>query len=234
MADIIGIPVSLPDVIGTPETLVGISLADLVARLQDDVPAVAGVPTDDSYIRMVKEAARDFSRRCGLVKRATLSIVSGTASYALAADFMKLITLVRLVSHDGIINSPAGLIPVPEGFCEEHTIANGQITFSPTPSYVLAREYKYKAGWALNSSSVYETMGEAEADIVLMKAKALSLDSLWRSNAGSSKFKFAIGDESYDMSEGDTGTTLMSSRDAAQNEYLNACAQYNGNTGRML
>jgi hypothetical protein len=166
-----------------------------------------------------------------------LSIVSGTATYAFANDFLKLISLVSITAHDGIINSPAGLIPVPENFCEEHMIDDGQITFYPTPTYTLARGYRYKAGWVLSEDGydgTYETMGDEEADIVLMKAKASALDSLWRSNAGASKFKFAIGDESYDMSEGDTGESLKKSRDSAVDEYLAACESYNGNTGRML
>ena len=214
-----------------------ITMVELVAQLQEDVPAVDGVPTVEAYARMVKEAVRDFSRRCGRVKRATLNIISGTASYDLEPNFLKMITLISLTAHDGIINSPAGLIPVSENFCEEHTIDNGQITLFPTPSYTLAREYRYKAGWILSEdgySGAYETMGEEEAAIVLMKASALTLDSLWRSNAGASKFKFAIGDESYDMSEGDTGDSLKMSKQTAENAYLDACAIYNGNTGRML
>jgi hypothetical protein len=213
------------------------TLDELVEQLQDDVPAVDGVPTEDSYERMVQEAVRDFSRRCGRKRRATLNIVSGTATYDLAADFLKMIALVSFSAHGGIINSPQGLIPVPENFCEEYTINNGQITFYPTPSYSLVREYTYKAAWVLNDEdygAAYATMGDEEADIVLMKAKSSALDSLWRNNAGASKFKFAIGDESYDMSEGDTGTTLQTSRDSANKEYLTACEQYNGNTSRMM
>jgi hypothetical protein len=211
-----------------------ITLDELVLRLQENVPAENGVPKDTQYERMIKEAVRDFSRRCGLVKRAVLHITAGTASYALEADFLKLITLIRLTAHDGVIVSSAGLIPVSPSFIEDHTIANGQITFYPTPNYTLDREYKYKAGWALSEngySGVYETMSEDEADIVLLKAQALAWDSLWRSDAGDS-FKFSIGDESYDMSN--TGNTLMTSKETAESGYLDACQQYNGNTGRML
>ena len=209
-------------------------LSDLVADLQEDVPARDGVPTDEAYERMVREAVRDFSRRCGRVKRATLNIVSGTETYDLAGDFLKLIALISLTAHDGVINAPSGLIPVSADFCEDYTIDNGQITFYPTPSYTLAREYRYKAGWVATADDygdIYETMGEEEADIVLMKAKASALDSLWKANAGNN-FKFQIGDESYDM--GDTGNDLKRSKESAEAGYLQACDQYNGNTGRML
>jgi hypothetical protein len=210
-----------------------ITLDELVTRLQEDVLAVDGIPTEESYIRMVKEAVRDFSRRCGRVRRAILNIVSGTATYDLATDFLKLINLVSLTAHDGIINSPQGLIPVPLGFCEDYTIDNGQITFYPTPTYTLAREYRYKAGWILTNDvyDTYETMGEEEADIVLMKASASALDSLWRNSAGQG-FRYQIGDEMVDKSG--IGDDHKRRSDKAESGYVTACEQYNGNTSRML
>jgi hypothetical protein len=211
-----------------------ITLAELVERLQDDVPARDGVPSEEAYERMVKEAVRDFSRQCGLKKRATLNIVAGTAVYDLAEDFLKLIKFISLTGHGGVINSPAGLIPVPADFCEEFIVNGQQITFYPTPSYSLAREYTYKAAWIATPDDygeVYATMGEEEAGIVLMKASAAALDSLWRNTAGNN-FKFQIGDESYDMT--DAGNDFKRSRDTSTEAYKDACDAYNGNTSRML
>lgn len=210
------------------------TLAELVDQLQEDVPVRDGVPSEEQYERAVKEAVRDFSRRCGRKRRATLNVVSGTATYDLADDFLKLIKFVSLTAHDGIINSAAGLIPVPADFCEEWTINENQITFYPTPAYTLAREYTYKSAWIATEDDygdVYATMGDEEADIVLKKAKASGLDLLWKQSAGSS-FKYQIGDESYDMSN--VGSDFEKSMKAAEGEYMSACDSYNGNTSRML
>lgn len=209
-------------------------LSELVDQLQEDVPAREGIPSEDQYERAVKEAVRDFSRRCGRKRRVTLNVVSGTATYDLADDFLKLIKFMSLTAHDGIINSPAGLIPVPADFCEEWTINEGQITFYPTPAYTLTREYTYKAAWVATPDDygeVYEKMGDEEADIILKKAKASSLELLWKQNAGTS-FKYQIGDESYDMSN--VGNDFEKSMKAAEGEYLRDCDSYNGNTSRML
>lgn len=212
-----------------------ITLEALVDQLQEAIPARDGVPSEDGYERMVKEAVRDFSRRCGRVKRANLSITAGTATYELAADFLKMIAMADLMTPEGLLHSATGhLVAVPDTFQEEATINGREITFHPTPTYSMTRAYRYKAGWVLSEDdylNVYATMGDEEAGIVLLKAEALALDSLWRSNAGNN-FKFQIGDESYDMSG--SGNDLENSRKAAESAYVEACAQYNGNTGRML
>lgn len=210
------------------------TLAELVDQLQEDVPAKDGVPSEDQYERGVREAVRDFSRRCGRKRRTTLNVVSGTATYDLAEDFLKLIKFVSLTANNGIINSPQGLIPVPVDFCEEWTINDGQITFYPTPAYTLIREYTYKAAWIATEDDygeVYETMGDEEADIIMKKAKASALDLLWKQNAGKG-FKYQIGDEMIDKSG--LGDDYKKSMDAADKEYVDACDQYNGNTSRML
>lgn len=209
-------------------------LNELVDQLVEDVPARDGVPSEDQYERMVTEAVRDFSRRCGIKRRASLSIVRGTATYDLADDFLKMIKLMSLTAAHGIINSPAGLIPVPEGFCEETIVDDGQITFYPTPQYSMTREYTYMAAWILTDDDyggLYARMNDEEADIILKLAKASALDLLWKQAAGGN-FKYQIGDESYDMSN--VGDDFEKSKNAAHADYENSCKVYNGNNGRML
>lgn len=210
------------------------TLEDLVDQLEEDVPARNNVPSTTQYERSVMEAVRDFSRRCGKKKRAELSIVSGTASYELPDDFLKMIQLISLTGVDGVINSNNGLIPVSSDFCEEYIIDDGQITFYPTPGYSMTREYTYKRAWIMTGDpgdEEFETMGEEEADIVLKKAKALCLDILAKDQAGRG-FKYQIGDEMVDKSN--VGTDFQKSVKGADDEYIEACDQYNGNTGRML
>ena len=99
------------------------TLADLISELQEDVPAVDGIPSEAQYERAVKEAVDEFSRRCGLEKNTELSIVSGTATYALPDDFLALIEIEDPFDHEGnIIMTATGIIPFSElaPFEEDH------------------------------------------------------------------------------------------------------------------
>ena len=209
-----------------------ILLSDLVDQLEADAPAREGVPSADQYERMVKEAVRDFGRRAGRVKRSTIEVVSGTASYALPADFLKLIRLHSIVAgEDGIIVSSEGLIPVSPHFKERYTILNGEITFYPTPTYTLTRYYSYKAAWALTEDDYgdyYDELTEEESEICLLKAKSAALE-LQANTAAGDGWRYQIGDEMLDKSgqQGAYKTRL----EAAENAYLAAVQNYIGNTG---
>jgi hypothetical protein len=129
------------------------------------------------------------------VKQATLSIVSGTATYTLATDCLKLIALDALANAEGLIISSAGLIPVSPDFEETWLVSNGQITFYPTPTYTLDRDYQYQAGWALDGTSqAYTDMGDEEAGIVLLLAtgKALTMQA---NKAAQEAWQYQLGDE---------------------------------------
>lgn len=205
------------------------TLAVLVAILQSEVPAANSVPTSAQYEQAVKDAVREFSRRCGRSKIATLSIVSGTETYALPADFLSLIFLEALTGIDGVIVSSAGLIPVDADWEEEYTIAGGQITFYPTPSYSMTREYKYKAGWVLTGSGAeqaYATMGEDEAQIVLIKAKGIALEKQVNALAAAGGMKYSLGAVSVDRSSGTD--TLTKRVQELHGDFLAECERYNG------
>jgi len=208
-----------------------ILLSELVALVEEDIPAEGGVPTALQYEQAVKDAVRDFSDRCGVEQIGTLTIVSGTATYDLPADFLKMIQLTSY-SGDGVIySSDSHLIPLPATFCERNTIRNGQITFYPIPSYSMARDFRYKAAWTLTpavdeyDNDEYETLGEREGRIVVLKAKALVSTKKANAVAGDS-IKYSFGAVSEDLSDASTG--LQKDAKRYEDDYLEACNLYNG------
>lgn len=205
------------------------TLAALVTQLQSEVPAVNSVPTSTQYSQAVKDAAREFSRRCGLGKIAELSIVSGTAAYDLPSDFLKLLWLEAISGVDGVIVTSTGLIPVDADWDEEYTIGNGQITFYPTPTYSMTREYKYQAGWVLSGavgSEVYSTMGEFEAQVVMIKAKAIAVEKQAQALSAAGGIKYSLGAVSVDKSSG--SQALAGKADRLHADFIEACENYNG------
>jgi hypothetical protein len=206
-------------------------LSELVDRLVEDIPGEDGTPSTEQYEQAVKDAVRDFSEQCGLEQIGTLNIVSGTAAYDLPADFLKMIMLESFASPDGILNTPQGLIPISANWNERHTIRNGRITFYPTPTYTMPRNIRYKAAWILTvpdedyADEEYETLGEREARIVLLKAQAIALTKQANAQAGSS-LKYSFGAVSEDLST--SSDTSKKSADSLESEYLKACKVYNG------
>lgn len=211
-------------------------LSELVSKLELDVPAEDGVPSTVQYENAVKDAIADFSEQCGLEQIGTLNIVSGTASYDLPADFLKLIRLTALGGEGVLFSTNSQIIPLSgSSWCEKHTIRNGQITFYPIPRYSIAREFAYKAAWigtdiepessGGEADIEYETLGEREARIVLLKAKALASTKKANAQAGSA-IKYSFGAVSEDLG----GVSEASQKDAKtfEDEYLDACSQYNG------
>lgn len=210
-------------------------LSELVDRLSGDVPAEDGVPSEEQYENAIKDAVRDFSERCGVEQISTLSIASGTATYDLPADFLKLIMLTSLTG-EGVLHSASGqLIPVPSTWCEKYTIRNGQITFYPVPRYTLTRDIYYKAAWISTpvdedyGDEDYETLGEREARIVLLKAKSIATEKVYKSQASSGVNKYSLGAVSVD--KGDSITSLEKDIKSFETQYEAACDKYNGQIG---
>jgi hypothetical protein len=213
-----------------------IALSELVEELQENVPAVNGVPILGQYERAVTDAVADFGRRVGRKKFGTLNVVSGTATYDLPADFLKMISLPKLMAqheHNGyggeVLNTHAGLVPLPRhGFREETSIVNGQITFRPTPRYTLAREYSYKAGFALTEDDdgayYYDELGEEEAGIIQFLAQSLAKGKLAAAAGGGISYK--QGDVSVDTTN--QSQNLFTSVDALKAQYVAAVENYIG------
>jgi len=207
-------------------------LSELVSRLEEDVPAVDSVPSTTQYENAIMDAVQDFSERCGLEQIGTLNVVPGTATYSLPADFLKLIVLETFESIDGVIITASGLIPTNVSYEERFTLRNGQITFYPTPTYTMARDYRYKAGWvgteieadgSITADVDYETLGEREARIVLLKAKSIA--STKKANAQDS-IKYSFGAVSEDL--GGSVDALQKDARIFDDEYADACRIYNG------
>ena len=205
------------------------TLTELKAELESEIPAINSVPTSAQYEQAIKDAARAFSRKCGVAKFGELSIVSGTAAYALADDFLRLIWLEALTGVDGVIVSTGGLIPVAAGWEEEYTIVGGQITFVPTPTYSMTREYKYKSAWVLTGNSpdeTYATMGDQEAEIVMIKAKAIALEKQELALSAAGGMKYSLGAVSVDKGSGTEA--LGKKAKFLYGEFDEACREYNG------
>jgi hypothetical protein len=202
------------------------ALADMIAELQEDVPAVSGVPSDAQYERAIKDAVREFSRRCGVVKNGTIVVVSGTAAYALPADFIDLIEIDNAFDpKNHIIMTSTGIIPFSEinPFEEDHSIQNGTITFYPIPNYSMTRYFEYKAAWILETNSYALT--DDEVRIVMLKAKQLAFDKLANASIGQG-FKYTVGNMSVDKST--VGDGFSKRLYELQGEFLMACDKYNG------
>lgn len=205
-------------------------LSELVALVMEDIPQVDDSPTDLQYEQAVKDAVRDFSERCGVEQIGTLTIVSGTATYALPDDFLTMIVLETPMSADGVLHSSGGLIPIPAVWSERYIIRNGQITFHPTPTYSMTRDFRYKAGWVGTELGEYgdvdyETLGEREGRIVAIKAKSLVSGKKANAAAGES-IKYSFGAVSEDLSSASEDYGKDAYR--FQGEYLDACNRYNG------
>jgi len=205
------------------------TLASLVTILQSEVPAVNSVPTTAQYQQAIKDAALEFSRRCGIGKWAQLLIVSGTATYDLPPDFMSMVVLASLTGVDGVLISSTGIIPLATDFSEAHSIINKQITFTPTPTYSMTRDYKYKAGWALtgeSDSETFSTMGDDEARIVLIKARAFAIEKRANALASSGGIKYSLGAVSVDKGGGVDSLSKMAF--TLHGQFVEACDRYNG------
>lgn len=171
-----------------------VSLSTLVSRLQSDVPARNSVPSAEQYERAVTDAVADFSRRCPMERSATLSIVSGTASYALPSDLVRLIQIESLTNASGVILSDVGIIPVSSSYSERLMVQGSNLTIYPTPEYTVDRDIWYLAGQVLDANQDYPDMDESMAGIVLLGAAAKALQ--WQANAAALEaWQYQIGDE---------------------------------------
>lgn len=203
------------------------ALADLISELQEDVPAVDGLPSDAQYERAIKDAISEFSRRCGVKKNGTIDIVAGTANYVLPDDFMSLIEIDDPYDPEHqVVITATGIIPFSElsPFEEELTIRNGILTIFPTPGYSMTRYLEYKAGWILDANNEYD-LTEDEARIVMLKAKSICFEKL--ANAGiATGFRYTVGNMTVDKSGVSDGYSKRQTE--LDNGFITACDRYNG------
>lgn len=200
-----------------------IAFDDLVTELQADVPARGGVPATAQYERAVKDAVADFSRRRPMTLITTLAIVNGTATYDLPDDFLFVIKLDDFTATDGIIHTATGIVPLASDWNERYTINGLTITFTPTPTYTLARTLRYAAGHVLNGSDVYPYLTDVDAGVLLLRAQAIALRKQATAAAAASTgeiVEYAIGDERVKKSSPSQALSAQASSLEAQ--YLAA------------
>jgi hypothetical protein len=197
---------------------VSVALAILAAQLEATVPARNDVPSEAQYEQAVMDAVEDFGARRPMQSTYDVAVVSGTASYTLPADFVKLIKFESVLSSlvDGVLNTSDGLIPVSATFRERVMVQGGSLVISPTPTYNATRRLWYGAKHVLNESEVYTTLTEVEARIVLLKAQALALG--WQANSmAGAGWRYRISDEEVDKSK--LGSGLRDQAQAKEAEY---------------
>lgn len=224
-----------------------ILLADLVSRLMADVPAVSGVPTSGQYQQAVIDAVADLSRRASVPRATTLAIVAGTASYALPADFQRLIRLAQIGGGlafgqswaapvwmgsgcAGVAVTPAGLVPFNGSYREQITVAGGMLTIYPTPQTSADRQLVYAAGDALDSGA-YATLTDDRASIALLLAEALCLDKIAASPGGQA-LKITTGGDTVDF--GAQAGALRTQSSGLRTQYLAAVDSLNAGLGGLI
>jgi hypothetical protein len=211
-------------------------LSELVERLQAEVPAEDGVPTEEQYEQAIRDAIWDFSERCGRIKSATISITPGNDTYTLPDDFLSLVSMPSLYSTglDAVMHTMEGLVPLSSPllsnplYPEQHLIHGLNIVFIPTPSYTISRVIRYKAAWISTVDDYgedFETLTEREARIILLKAKSIAAGKLSNAQAGNvMDYSFGAVSEKLDGGSSTTADVAKS----AESEYLDACKRYNG------
>jgi hypothetical protein len=213
-----------------------VALTELVAWLKDDVPAVGGTPSDTQYGRAIKAAVAAFSRDSGMRSVATITIVSGTATYDLPAGFQELIRIddpsVNAVYRDeGTLITSAGLVPVSADYEESFYITGGvppTITFYPTPTYDTTRDVWYRTEHELATGS-YATMDEEMAETILLHAASAALQS--RANVeAQNAWSYQQGD--VRVSKEKAAGELRKQADAKMAEYRERIKQLNLGVGR--
>lgn len=211
-----------------------IALATLSARLLAMVPAVNGQPA--SYDQVVKDAVAQFGADIPLHCSATISVVNGTATYALPADFAMLIQL-EAVSKEATVNMTTGELVAGrlDGARERIYIEGSNLRIEPTPTYTIDRTLRYAGFYQLAADS-YARLTENGARIAMLYAQHLAL-SAQAGVAGGGGWKYQIGDESVDKSNagralGEQATRLYEQYQVALRPFRRSAggrAQYDGN-----
>ena len=175
-----------------------ISRLFLTERLTSAIPLLNSVPSAIQIEEAIDATLADFNRRVRRIKQADLSIVSGTATYTLPADFQSVIRVGGLLDPTmGVIIAAEGIIPIPMTFRDTWTVAGDQITFYPKPTYTLTRKMWYAAKHVINVSANYPDMTSEEAEIVLLGAKAYGLSYQATKQVGTA-YSYRMGDVQVD------------------------------------
>lgn len=134
--------------------------SDLVARLQIIFPAQDGSPAAAQYDAAVVSGIAEFSQCDNRIKRASINIVSGTGSYPMPADFLKLVSFDDIFESSTIVQPGGKLIATDTTMQEElHWFDGANLIISPTPQYTLTRYFQYKAKHVQDANGNYAELG---------------------------------------------------------------------------
>lgn len=204
------------------------SLAWLVSRLKLAVPAVDGNPNDAQYEECVSEAVADLGQRKPSRKIVTLAVVSGTAAYALPADFIRMTAFEKLEGDNSVLVTATGLVDLGGGLSETYSIAGQTLTITPTPGYTAERQVMYAAGHVLDTTDSYPDLSAEDARLALVKAQALVL-GVWQNSLLAGAYSYRIGDVQEDRGG---QIRLIEVRSAAlERTYLDGIRQALGPVG---
>jgi hypothetical protein len=201
----------------------------LQSRLQAEVPATNDLPSEAQYRSAVTSAVADFAGRLGNVKRVTLPVTAGTATYELPPDFLSVIRLEATVYGDVYLPAGGQIVPLSAPLQREtYTVAGRQITFYPTPLATIERTLVYKAGHVLDESQTYPDMTDEEAELVLIKARA-NLYRYLSMSAAPDGWRYQIGDVMVDKSNQTKSLSAVAS--TLDTEYRRRINDYIGPAG---
>jgi hypothetical protein len=162
-----------------------LKLADLIIRLQSDVPQRGNVPTDTQYGLCIEDAVSDYSKRRPLLRNTSVDVVSGVDEYGLPDDFWQLVSMQTWEETRGVMVTPGGLIPMPADFTESWEVMGATLIIYPTPLYSWAgRQIKYLAAHVLDDDETYPYLGKQDAQAFMKRAQALALGLIANQMAG--------------------------------------------------
>lgn len=198
----------------------------LKLELKDRIPQESGIPSEGQYDAAIRSGVARLNTDAGMIKPGTLSVVSGTASYDLGSDFLKMIHLDSTLQGSTYVTPGGPLIPVSAAATTEQiTIYGTTLTIKPTPGYTLDREYIYKAAHVLNASGEYPDMGEEEAYLILLVAQQELMRRSLTSTADKA-LKYSFGDVSVDT--GGKTTSIAAAVKALEEAYKERLKSYRG------
>lgn len=224
-----------------------ITLAELVARLEADIPAVSGVPSAAQYAQAVKDAVADLSRRASVPRVSTLSVVAGQAAYTVPDDFQRLIRLAAIGAQypltpagcldwrydyfGGVFVTPAGLVPFTGSGREQYTVTGDQLTIYPTPQTSADRDLVYAAGDAVSDDGLsYPTLTEDRAAIALLLASAMCME---RQAAAGSSTAGKVSGLGYTIDGAQIGSGQRAGAAGLRDSYLAAIDSLNAAIGGL-
>ena len=198
-----------------------ISRAALIAQLQSEIPTLGDIPSAAQAGQAIDDAVRDLGVALPQTIVTTLTIEAGIGSYALPADFVRLIDLRSPATAGGdMLITDDGIIPLSSRISEQVTTARGQLTISPTPAYRAERALWYAASDPLDGDGdTFSTLDASRAQIALHRARAIVLG--WQAaRAAQDAWLSELGPEKVDKTK--QAEALQKAAAAAATQFAHA------------